>query len=440
MRSILRQLLPGHGDPVFRKVLVVLAGSAGSRAISFVTMCLLVRSFAPEQYGLLSTVDTINGFCAGIIATGLNWWMVRTVSLDGISRHAKGIRTSLLGQLGWSLACGIALVLGSRFVANSILRKPETEPFVILSAVGVLGYVLVAYRSALYQALKLFRRDSMFNVLNSAAFLASLAVLVFFVKATSVIPVALAYVAVPIAVSSVALVLSPGRRVGQEPVSMPVESRGTTGSDSRRGIQWLLIYSLALWLSAQVHMIVLTRCRPLSEVGSYALALKIYLMSLMVTNAVNVVLLPQFSSSVHSGRLALEMRRMLRATGILAAFIVAMIPVATWLLVPLAGQEYGPATGPLRVFLLGTALSAVFSPPVNALFALGKFRVLALGGLAMVSGSTALHLILIPRYGAMAAALVQVGSFFAMNFFYSWVASRLTRSGPTPSEGKPEER
>jgi O-antigen/teichoic acid export membrane protein len=143
---------------------------------------------------------------------------------------------------------------------------------------------------------------------------------------------------------------------------------------------------------------------------------------------------------VHSGRLALEMRRMLRATGILAAFIVAMIPVATWLLVPLAGQEYGPATGPLRVFLLGTALSAVFSPPVNALFALGKFRVLALGGLAMVSGSTALHLILIPRYGAMAAALVQVGSFFAMNFFYSWVASRLTRSGPTPSEGKPEER
>jgi O-antigen/teichoic acid export membrane protein len=422
---------------VIRKIFVVFAGSALTRAVSFATMLLLVRSFDPANFALFAIVDTVIGFAAGVVTSGVNWWMIRFVSQNGIENSEQVVRRAFLIQISYAVVAAGIVLLSSSFIADSIFRKPETRVYVQIAAMGIFGNVLFFFRSALYQSAKRFRYDAQFNVISAVLFLASVFVYLHIINGHSMIPVCIAHVLVPAIVSGVALVLS--GPLFRAKISFGKTDRRLLFTSGLSGVKWLLTYSLALWFTGQVHMIVMTSFRPLDEVGVYALAMKIYLISMMLTNSINAVLLPQLSSMKTRSDLKLELKKTFSITFWIAILILAVIPFLDFLLVAVAGESYRPAVPPLRVLLVGTALSAVFSPPVNALFALGKYRELATGGIGLTAIGLLLHLVFTARYGSMAAAIVLVSTYFLMNLYLSSIAVVSLMRDTSPPDGDLEQ-
>jgi O-antigen/teichoic acid export membrane protein len=406
----------------------VLAGSGASKAISFVSMWLLVQCFAPDDFGRFSAIDTVNGFCSGAITTGLNWWLIRNVARGSNSASArKAARTVFAIEASYGLVVGLVLLLAAPLVASWFFSKPELTPFIRMSAVGVISYILVAYRSSMYQASRMFKRDAVFNVVNSGLFLAA-AIASIILLGRGLQTVGALYVTIPLLVSGAALVLprfsaGPLRREETDPIP-------ETGD---KGYSWLVFYSLSLWLASQVHMLVMTRTRSLEELGAYSLALKIYLVSLMITNAINVVLLPEFSACRSRAELKAHYRRTFRLSAIGAGAIAVTIPFVGLLLDAIAGDRYSEAVPALRILLVGTAISTLLSPPANVLFAEGRYRTLALIGALAALLNAAGQFVFTPRFGAVAAAGVQVGSFLLMNGAFSLIAAGLlARSDRVP--------
>ena len=69
----------------------------------------------------------------------------------------------------------------------------------------------------------------------------------------------------------------------------------------------------------------------------------------------------------------------------------------------------------LQILIFGSAMSTLLSPPVNVLFALDKFKLIAMGGLFFIVVNTIGHLVLTSQYGGTGAAVVQVLSHLALN-------------------------
>jgi O-antigen/teichoic acid export membrane protein len=417
LSPLLRLARPGS---ITRRAGIVLAGSGASKAISFITMWLMVQCFAPDDFGRFSAIDTVNGFCSGAIATGLNWWLIRSVARGGNSGAARRAARKVLAiEATYGLVAGTALLLGAPLVASWFFSKPELAPFIRLSAIGVISYILVAYRSSLYQASRMFARDAVFNVVNSGLFLAA-AVLAILILNRGLLTVGALYVAIPVLVSGAALLLPRFSASGAQE-----EEKEQIAAPADKGYSWLVFYSLSLWLMSQVHMLVMTRTRSLEELGAYSLALKVYLVSLMLTNAINVVLLPEFSACRTRAELRSRYRKTFGLTALGALAVAAAIPFVGIILGAIAGDRYAAAAPVLRILLVGTALSTLLSPPANVLFAEARFRTLALIGASMAVLNVAGQAILIPRFGAVAAAGVQVGSFLLMNGAFTILAARL---------------
>ncbi|NMC34340.1 MAG: oligosaccharide flippase family protein [Veillonellaceae bacterium] len=420
-------------DGLLRKILTVFTGSSLTKLISFFSIWLIVQNYDPYEFGLFSVIDTLNGFFAGVIVTWLNWLLIQRSAKAVEKEQALGVSARILKlELLYAGGVGLLLLAAAGPIASLVFGKPELEPFVRISSIGMIGYTAVAGRSAVYQAAKSFHKDALFNIINSAAFLIAVVMLTIVLRGSSISAIALFYVSIPCLVSGYALSAS-GVLAGRGRVI----ERSSARFDPGQG--WLLSYSLFLWIAAQVHLLVLTGARPLAELGAYAFASKIYLLALMVMNYVKTVLLPEFSACRTRELLRRKLITVVKLVSVVALVFIAAIPFAGVITDLIAGGRYADSAPVLRILLLGAAFSTALAPFAAVLFAEGRFKALAFSGLIMMLGNTLLQLLLTPRYGIISAAWILVGTNLAMNSVFMVLTSRILRGGPaSPSTGHPE--
>jgi len=412
---------------IVRKIAVVFAGTALSRAVSFITMLLMVRSFMPEDFALYAIVDMVIGFTTGAVTTGANWMMIRSVSRNGIENSERVIKSSLLYQSTYAAIIAILIYAYARYIASVILNKPDSIEYVRIAAFGVIGHVLFAFRSSLYQSAKRFRSDAKYNVISSTLFLLVVTSYIYLLNGRSMIPVCIAHVSVPAVVSIIALRKTMNIRIQSFKVHSVVS--GMLVSLRKHNAQWLLVYSIMLWLNGHIHMIVITSYRPLEEIGVFTLAMKIYMMTMIVTNSVRTVLMPQLSSIANHSKIKEEIKKVLPITTVIAITILLIVPLLKPLIVPIIGTKYADAVAPLSILLVGTGLATLLSPYVSALFSLGEYKIFATGGIALVMSSIVLSMLFTTKYGGIAAAAVITSTYFLMNAYFTIaVAMRLKRA------------
>jgi O-antigen/teichoic acid export membrane protein len=399
----------------------VLGGNLLGRIVSLLTVWILVRHLRPEDFGIFSILDMVAGVSAGLLTTGFNWAMIKSVAAlqDDPSKARYIARKVLKIEVIYGLALSLGLFFGAESLAHRFFHKPELVPYLRLGSIGVLGTVLLGYRTSIFQALKQFKLDATFTIGYSVVYLIIILLLLgggYF----EIFPVAVAYVSLPLAISALALLwikkdLSLGRKG-----SFPHFFRTMGGSYG-----WLLCYTLCLWLASQVHFLVLTRYFPLQEVGLYGFAYKIYGIALMLMNAINVVLLPTFAGISDRQALRESFQRVLKGTTVVGLGLLATIPFMGMFVEFFAGSRYLGATGMLQILIFGATTSTILSPPVNVLFALDKFRLIAIGGILLVSVNVIGNLTITKHYGGTGAALVQMVSFLVVCVWGAYHSFRL---------------
>ena len=166
-------------------------------------------------------------------------------------------------------------------------------------------------------------------------------------------------------------------------------------------------------------MIILSRHFPLHEVGLYGFAYKIYGLSLMLMMSIKTVLLPTFSGITEKAVLEKSFIKTLKATAWVSFCILVSIPFLGMFVEFFAGDRYAGACTMLQILIFGSAMSTLLSPPVNVLFALDKFKLIAMGGLFFIVVNVIGHLVFTSRYGGTGAAVVQVLSHLVLNIFFT---------------------
>jgi O-antigen/teichoic acid export membrane protein len=188
---------------------------------------------------------------------------------------------------------------------------------------------------------------------------------------------------------------------------------------------WLLCYTLCQWFTGHFHMLILTRYVPMEEVGLYGFAYKLYSVSLMVVYAINTVLLPTFSEIKDRESLRYKFQKVMRSTPIVSLLYMFSLPFLGLFIEITAGTRYAGATTMLQILIVGTAISTILSPGVNVLFALNRFKLVALGGFLLALTSIIGNLTLTRKMGGSGAAVVQVGCHAILGLWTTYHALRL---------------
>jgi len=363
-------------------------------------------------------LDMVAGVSAGLLTTGVNWAMIKSVAAlqDEPPKAWYIARKVLKIEVIYGLGLSIGLFFGAESLAHRFFHKPELVPYLRLSSIGVLGSVLLGYRTSIFQALKQFKLDAAFTIGYSIAYLI-IVLLLLGAGYFGIFQLAVAYVTLPLVISALALLLIRKNLVRGRQGDFPRFFR-TMGSS----YGWLLCYTLCLWLAGQVHFLILTRYFPMQEVGLYGFAFKIYATALLLMNAINVVLLPTFAGISDKQALRKSFQRVLKGTTWVGLGFLVTIPFLGLFIRLFAGPHYLGATGMLQILMFGAATSTILSPPVNVLFALDKFKLIAGGGILLAIVNIIGHLTITKRFGGRGAACVQVLSYLTISLWVTYHA------------------
>lgn len=372
-------------------------------AVSLLTFVVLARYLGAQAYGEYSIITTYIGFFA--IAAD---WSLYLLIVKGLTGEQDGVkRTKLFGEhLAFRISVGlVSLILGAILV--------WFFPYSPLVKLGV-GIGIIAFFSnsisqliyAIFQSEEKLYLTAGLELLYKILLLLSVLVVGFFGWGL------LEVVGGMIAAAAVTTLI--GVKVGQQFV------RFSWRDISIRRSEWLAIFhnSWALGLNAlfstvvfKIDILILSFYATTAAVGTYALAAKIIELLAIFSGAFVGSVFPIISRlrAERSERLGITIRRSGDFLLIMASYIAMVTFVLADPIVRLAGgQEFAGASAVLRVL----ALFPVFAFFGNYFYHLAvvfdRQQQIVWRTLAILLVNLVLNLILIPRYGFIAAAYVTI--------------------------------
>jgi O-antigen/teichoic acid export membrane protein len=376
---------------------VVLAGTAGARAASFLAAVIIARELGPSGFGDFTL------FFAVLIP-----FASATDFLDiGYVRHANvpgGLDKGelLRATLALKAAAVTGLVLLSypiAFVlAEFVLRDAELAP--TLTA-GVLCGVLIGWISLRASTFLAESRYAVYGAINSSFFVAALVALVAYLATGSTLTTNAAY-AIFLA-TSVVLALLCGASLLR--AAWPLRPQRPALRRLLRFGKWLAVAQILYVAAQRLDIMLLSRYVPIEDVGQYGAALRITVIASLMIGSMASFLLPR-ATRTHGSFVVLRKYLVEGAylsgglcIGILVLWVAAPLIVTTFL-----GEEFEPAISLTRVLLLGVALLAVSTPMVQLLVSDERPRMVPLYFLAKYSVLAVTTVLLAPSFGATGTA------------------------------------
>jgi O-antigen/teichoic acid export membrane protein len=185
----------------------------------------------------------------------------------------------------------------------------------------------------------------------------------------------------------------------------------------------LIPHSIASWGLALSDRLILERFVSLHDLGIYSLGRQFATMTTIIVSAIANAWSPFFMKHIpnHEDR-GLVVRSAMLFWGTISAIGLGIALVAPALIRILAAPEYLAATTVVSIIAIGYLAQGLYNVPGNVLSYLKKTNRMALAtGFGFIT-SIILNLILIPRYGIMAAAL-NVAIAYVVMFTLAFVLS-----------------
>jgi O-antigen/teichoic acid export membrane protein len=399
---------------LLRGTLLNFADTAISMASALTVSVVLARALGPREFGLYSLVMTVATFVYVAAGFGIGETVRRYVAeLDGTGERAlralvgwRGLRLGLLT----SGAATVLLVLGAAPLA-AFFRHEELRLYFVLGAASLVPMMAGAVCTSVLRGLQQYQYLVRMNILTSPLWLIASAVVV--LSGGGVAGLLLVGVAAEIA--SLAIlgwwsyreVGVPSRRAAMPP------SLGARLVRYNLAVAALFVINMVVWQRSE--LIFLGRFHDSHQVAYYALPFSLTerLTALAPGALVGVVLpgLAQAHGAADLERFTSLFSDSIRWLAVMTLPICLMgIPLAGAVIGLLYGPEYGPAVPVLQVLLAAMAFGVLGQAASSALLGLESQGWLLKTGAAAVVVSIGLDLVLIPRWGALGAALANAAT------------------------------
>jgi O-antigen/teichoic acid export membrane protein len=399
--TLARDVTPPRAAPAphFRLTDGVVLGFAAELVLlptGLITAAVLTRTLGPAGYGMFSVAATFITWVALTTTTLLARAAVKFVS------EADDWRDIGSGVLRWRLVVGsiafLLVLIGAPAFAR-LLGAAELAPYLRVFAIDLLLFnVARAYRDVLTGRGR-FRAVA---AVSAVRWLARLALIVALVRITGSI-----MGAVIGSVGATAVELFVAERLGH----VPLRGRSTLAwSRMWQVAAPLVVYGAAMQLFSKIDLFVLSALRGASaDAGLYAAAQNLAVPPGLFALALAPLLLATLGRLRRAGAEA-DARRVARDAMRVSLALVPFAAVVAGTANELVRVVFGPSfigSGLLLalLFAAGVAL-VVMSVSVSVVTATDAHGVVSVLGVGVLAGALAGHLVLVPRYGAVGAAIV----------------------------------
>lgn len=372
--------------------------------MGFAILVVLVRALGPQGFGTLATlltlVDTGQVLTEAVLAAGMIQAASRQLREGDLARADAAYRLSLLLRLGSGLLAFAVGWLAAAPLSRWLFASEAWAGAVRIAFASLVAVVLYGFPISVLQVQQRFLRLALVSQYRNAARLAALLILV----ALGTLEVRSAVWAIFVA-SSIAAVAAFGsiplgflrRRGGDRAVAREV--LGTS--------RWMLLAAVGL-PGARIDIFMLSGLGSAAEAGIYAAALQLCAAAAILSQAVVTTILPKAAAFRTASEMRSHLRRCARYGPLILAVLLLVLPLSPWLLPWLLGAAYG-RTVPVFDLLFASALFTLATNPILMLaFPLGEVRLFALASLTQVGLRVPLNVFVIPAFGAVGAAVIDL--------------------------------
>jgi O-antigen/teichoic acid export membrane protein len=378
----------------WRSISSAVASKLGSAALGVITFGFMARSLGAYGLGQYRTVLTLLLFAGVTFDFGLYPVTLREIS------HSGADRASILGS-------AVTLRLVSMLVATALLSAGLTAEGVdstlrngvLIAGIGWIGFQLTELLKAVFQ-LRCAQQYSAMAEMTGASL--TLLIVILFTRAHLGTDAMLAATAAGFCLTA-AMAWCFARRL------VPLRPR----IDLK---MWRTFVTLGLPLGAsavllnihiRIDVLLLSVLRSPVDVGMYDAPVKLYELMLSVPYLLGGLMMPAFvRDHGTSGTFAHRLNAGITATTIFCALAFAVLfECAEPIVISLAGRDFAAAAEPLRILAASAAVAGTTALLRFAAVVLSQQGRIARADLLGVAVAVTSHLILIPRLGAIGAAL-----------------------------------
>jgi len=195
--------------------------------------------------------------------------------------------------------------------------------------------------------------------------------------------------------------------------------------------------SLMQLLNLRFNFIILGALAGPATLGIYAVAAKYAEFLRLVPIAANWVLYPQFARSDPEQAATTSRRMIIRAGAVTAGASIPMAVLASVVVPVLFGLAFDNAVLPARILLIGLAAEGVGGVATAFLFGRGRPGLNSLAAGAGVVVTLVLDVLLIPRFGAVGAAVASSAAYLTTTLSLVLWYRHMTRSQRPPDHPQP---
>ncbi len=388
-----------------------------SIVVGLVLNLVIARYYGAEELGTYSIILSLFSVALMLSVMGINTSILRLLP-EQIAQYSYNSAYSLFWKVFKIILLSTSFVaviiyIFSEEIANNIFHKQYLFPLLTLAAFVIVFQSLGNISLASIRALKNIKLYAFFQIFSPILQLLVLTVLTifFFQEFNSVYALMFSYSISGMVIFYALMKLFANKRVPSDMV-YPTKTKQIL----QISLPMMITTAMAL-IVTQTDILMLGAMSTVEEVGIYAIAMKLAMLTTFILTSVNVVIAPKISELYYSGQLD-ELKKLIKKITRLIFFtslpiILILILFGNYILL-LFGEEFVVGYTAMVLLLLGQSISIMSGPTEFFLNMTGYQKSLNYITIFSAFLNILLNYILIPIYGLIGAAFASMISLILM--------------------------
>lgn len=382
----------------FKNSLLYTVGSMVTPLIGFIMLPVYTRSFTTEEYGVLTTIQTLVGMLQFILLLSLQSAVTRFYydHLNNPEKQREYLGTIYLFVLVFSSLIGLLLLIFSAPIGTLLFKNIPINPFYYYLLCLSWVTALLTLPMTLLRVKEKAGLYVLINLLKALFIMGTTIILVVFMD-YGVESVLFSQIVITSVVMLVMFVM---------------QSKSLRLSMNIKYLLQSLAFSIPLlphvassWIISSADRIILEKYVDISDIGIYSLAVQVSLVLSLFYNSVNRALVPRYTKLKKEG-LHDDAGRLLKIFNYLVIiFGLISIPVAMVGLSYLIPSNYNGAISFLPLLLIAQIISGLYFIPAAKLFYVKKTKIVATSSVISASISVLVCLTTAPYIGVYSAII-----------------------------------
>jgi O-antigen/teichoic acid export membrane protein len=390
-------------------------------ALTMIANIIIARVYGAGVLGILAMVNSFLMLVTIFTVMGTGTSILRLIP-EHVAKHSvtsafRIYRKTQYFVAGASLTTGAFFFFAAGFVATRIFSKPHLSFFFALAAIFVIFKSLMDLNTQAVRGLRLIRTFAIMKLIPSASMLAILVAVTLLFRSPAVpVYAQLAAFGVTAVIGVWIMDRAFKRRMQPAQVIRPVAIREILSIS----LPMLMTASMTFFIG-QTGVIILGMFRSESEVGYYAMAVKLAGVTTFVLQAINAMAAPKFSELYHTGKMDELFHVARKSTKLIfwttTPVLVGLLILGKICLRLLFGDDFSVAYPAMVLIVIGQFVNSVSGSNGHFMDMTGHQKVLRNIIFFAALINIMLGWVLIPRFGINGAAFAAMVSLIFWNVY-----------------------